>query len=136
MADAPVPSLSEDGWITDPLKKADQLLAHFLSSDYSQTAIYLGRVASFSAVIQETQDDFTKFMQALETVLQSYYSAYFTSVQVEVLDVTKASTPSKGEISIYVGFTADDGQSYTLAKSIELLDSKANKIINISNYGG
>ena len=37
------PALSEDGWVSDSVKVADQLFSTFLTaSDYSQTYLYTG----------------------------------------------------------------------------------------------
>lgn len=130
-----LPTLSDDGWVSDSRKKADYLLAHFFESDYSQTALYLGNVSSLSWVMQEGNNDMPKTVRLLRDTINDYLSRYFESVETEV-SVNEANQPSSYVyLNIYIGFTDSEGKEYTLSRLLETIDGKLNKVIKNNNLG-
>lgn len=129
-----LPTLSGDGWVNSSLKVADYLLSHFFLSDYSQTYFYEGYVASMPWIIQDTQGDMSKTCKVVQETLSTYFTRYFNDVVVEVTDVTdETNDPSRGQISIYLNFTDTENKQYTMAKLINIIDSKIKSIIDINN---
>lgn len=127
------PSLSEDAWVSNSVKTADNLMSHFLLSDYSQTYLYKGLVSSLPWIIQNTQGDMTRTLQLVQATLVTYFTRYFNNVVCEVTEVPNTTDPSKGQISIYLKFTDTENKEYVLGRLITIIDTKISEIINISN---
>lgn len=127
------PSLSEDSWVSNTAKVADYLMSHFLLSDYSQTYLYVGQVASLPWIIQDTQRDMSRTVQVVQSTLIEYFTRYFNNVVAEVTEVPNETDPSKAQISIYLKFTDTENQEFILGRLIKLIDSKVSEIININN---
>lgn len=129
------PGLSEDGWITDPMSIADSLFSQFFESDYSQTELYLTHVSSMAWVIQECQGDILQTIILLRDTLQKYFSRYFNEVVVDVKDATSPNAPSMGALNIYLTFTDYSGVPISLGKMVEIVNSKINRVLSITNAG-
>jgi hypothetical protein len=127
------PSLSEDGWVNGSIKTADYILSDFFLSDYSQSYIYSGHIASLSYILQSTQGNVLVMLNKLRESLLGYFNNYFNNTLVDVKDVTKPETPSKLELSIFLTFDDSDGVTYSLGKLLEINNLTINKIININN---
>lgn len=129
------PSLSEDGWVNNSVKIADKLLSDFFISDFSQTYLYSGAVSSFPWIIQNKQGNIAETAALVQKTLNVYFSRYFNNVVVESQDQTSADSPSKGQITLYVKFTDDEGIEYVIGKLLEIADMQVSKIINLNNNG-
>lgn len=129
-----IPSLSEDGWVTTPIKMADYVLSYFFTSDYSQSYIYNNKISSLPWILQNTQGNMHNTLIDMHDTLNTYFSKYFNNVIVEVLDATDPNSTSKAAISIYLSFTGNDGVVYSLAKLLNLGDNLTiQKIITLNN---
>lgn len=128
-----LPSLSEDGWLTSSVSKADALFSHFILSDYSQTYIYYGNITSFPWILQKNQGNIKSLINDLQNSLTLYFGRYFNNVQVESTEEPNLNSPSKQIITIYISFEDSDNKVYNLAKLLEISDLKVKKIIDISN---
>jgi hypothetical protein len=129
------PSLSEDGWVNNSVKLADKLLSDFFISDFSQTYLYSGAVSSFPWIIQNKQGNIVETAALVQSTLNVYFSRYFNNVVVESQDQTSADSPSKGNITLYIKFTDDEGIEYVIGKLLEIADMNITKIINLNNNG-
>lgn len=134
MADViPVPSLSLDGWVLADAQRADYLISHFFLSLYSQTQIYPTNVASLPYLIQSNQDQPGLLADKTQATLYAYFSRYFGGVAVEVSCKQASDLSSKWELSIFVSFQGQDGNTYSLGREVNFLDSKILKITDINN---
>lgn len=130
-----VPSLSENGWVNDPLLKADYLLGHFFASDYSQSTVYAGNVSSMAWVIFKTQGKVKDTVRLLSDTLSTYLGRYFESPVVNVSEYTGPGYNLGGSnvaLSIYVGIYVN-GKEVSVTKALELTNSNSFKIISINN---
>lgn len=130
-----LPSLSEDGWVNDPLLVGDYLLSHFFVSDFSQTQLYLNQVSSLPYIVQDAQGDTTKLISSVQSSITAYMSRYFNDVYVESALVPNPSGSSDIGFTIFVSYLGNDGNTYQLNNIIETLNSKISNIININNNG-
>lgn len=130
-----VPTLSEDGWENSPEKMGDILISHFFISDYSQTQIYTGQVASLPYLIQKNQGDLPSLFTDITSVLTRYLSRYLQNVVVEVNQNTQYSTGSFIAINLFVSYMGANGKTYTLTNIIQTLNSKILNIIKLNNDG-
>jgi hypothetical protein len=131
-----LPTLSTKGWLDPkehPLVVANQLLSHFLCSDYSQTQIYLNSVSSLSWVMNATPGTNSDIEKSLADTLQVYFSKYFDTVFVDVAELPEDKS-GRAKIKLYLEFTSGLNK-YTLAKAISIVDGKVAGIIENSNFG-
>lgn len=127
------PALSEDGWVTSSAKTADYMLSHFFLSDRSQSYMYDQYISSFPWILTDTQGNIGLTISAVRETLQTYFSRYFTSVIIEVVEVPNDEDPGKAQISLYVKFTGRDGKEVVLGKMLQINDTILEKIITLNN---
>lgn len=130
-----MPALSEDGWVSDPLIKADYVFSHFFASNYSQSQIYSGGVSSIAWVIQQTQGDVRKTITLLTETLIRYFGRYFKNPIVDIREIAPFGVSIdniRASLSIYVGITVN-GKEVSLSKVMELTNSNTFKIVKTNN---
>jgi hypothetical protein len=135
MVERVIPSLSEDGWVDGPIKKADYMFSHFFLAEYSQTYMFNNRVASFPWIMKEGQGNINSLIQITQQTLANYFSAYFNDVIVEVQESPNETGSSRAAISVFVQFKDDKGNTYSLGKLARYSDMKVEEIINLNNFG-
>lgn len=127
----PVPSLSSRGWVSDVIGKMDMLLANFLTSDYSQTELYLGNISSMQYLVKVYGNDPRTFSQELQRKLEDYIGRYFDAVQVKVETWYIDTEMNDGPYGVKIVITGVvSGQRINLMQEFEIRDSKFKKIIN------
>lgn len=129
------PSLSEDGWVDDPVLLGDYLISQFFVSDYSQTQLYLGEVRSLPQIVQSTQGDSNKLISMVQTELMTYFSRYFNNVYVESALVNNPTDSSEIGFTIFISYIDTNGNTHQLNNLINTLNSKISNIINLNNNG-
>ena len=129
----PVPTLSEDGWVTSTEERADYLFSHFFVSEFSQTSLYVGNVASFPHIIQNNQGNMLETVTQLKQILTLYFSRYFSKVIVEANYVEDPPKSGQVRINLYVSFTDETGKEFVLSRVAELMNSKITNILTINN---
>lgn len=129
------PSLDTDGWVNTTVKVADYLISHFFLSDYSQTHVFDGKVASFSWILQHYQSDITGIISETQSTLQKYFSSQFNEVEVEVREKEDPSSINNHPLTIYLGFIDQDGVEHTLERIIKYQGLKVTEIISVINKG-
>ena len=115
-----VPTLGVHGGETSPKLQMRQLFKYFLISDYGQSFLYRGNVASLRFIISKHPSDVSAIVAEIKTVLKDMYDRYFTNTTVEV------STVEKGGISsLVIDVTAfKDGNVVTLSDSLTINNLK------------
>ena len=126
------PSLSTDGWITDPQQIADNMLAHFITSEHSQTQLYGDSIASYAWCVAQSQGNISDTIKIMERTLKQYYSTCFSAVEVTVSDISENKDSSRVTLGIYLNYTDDKGIQHNLAKSIQEMNGKAMVIMSIN----
>lgn len=135
MSDVVVPVLSSEGWITDIRKKADQVMAYFFASDYSQSNLFYTNIASLAWLVQQYGNDTTALQSAVESTLQQYLERYFTGVRLTVT-IEDTTETGGGRYNIILDATVVEGEyRYSLGKLIETQNNKVVKIIDYFNKG-
>ena len=131
----PVPTLSLDGWVKSTAEKADYIISHFFESQYSQTALYPGKVSSLQYLIQQNQSDMTKTSVSIREELKKLFTNYFGNATAEVTYKSETPNSSRVSLSIYVSFKDSNGKEFVLSKVVEIMNSKIQKIVTINNTG-
>lgn len=129
------PSLDTDGWLSTSVKVADSLISHFFLSEYSQTAVFPGTVASFAWILQQYQNDLSRTVQETQGTLSSYFSKYFQNVEVEVKESLMENSINRYQLTIYLVFTDEEGVQHNLSRLIRYTGMKVTEIIAVLNNG-
>lgn len=128
-----IPALSEDGWVTNPIKIADLLFSYFFTSEYSQTYLFNNKIASLPYIMQNTQGDLNKLSGDVANWLKLLFSNYFNNIVVESGTEQDPKNPNKYQLTILVQFTDNAGKTYSLGKLLEINDLIVQKIITQNN---
>ena len=128
-----LPTMSTDGWVDSPTVKADRLFAHFLVSEYSQTALYTGNVSSLAYLIQKNKEAPMSTANEIKTALNVYFSRYYDQVEVDCNWTDVDPEGGKAEIQIYASLIDSDGISISLGRAISIVDSKVQKVAALNN---
>jgi len=127
------PCLSEDAWVTNTVKVADQMMAHFFTSNYSQSYIYAGYVSSFPYILAINHGSISSICSETKNALVSYFSRFFQNVVVEVQEVPNEDEPSKAQISILVQFVDYENKPYSVGQILRVTGSTFEKVAAINN---
>lgn len=130
-----VPTLSKAGWSKGIAERVDYLLSDFFTSEYSQSYLFQGSISSLTYLIQRYQGNVSSLTEATRVMLQSYFNSYFESV---LIDVTSDAGTVDNEsnlvsLSIYCQIT-ENGKQYSVARLVQSIDSKLQKIVDLNNY--
>lgn len=128
-----IPTLSEDGWVTNPIKIADYLFSYFFTSEYSQTYLFNNKIASLPYIIQDTQGDLNRLSGDVTNWLKLLFSNYFVNINIEANTTQDPKNPNNYQLTILVEFTDADGKSYSLGRLLEVNDLIVQKIIKQNN---
>lgn len=130
----PVPTLSTQGWVRDPVGKFDFLLAHFFLSDYNQTFLYRGHVTSLPRIIEKHGSDMAAVINDLRTSLSAYMASYYDAVEVEVTPATPLDIDprSKIELTLSIG-VSDKGTHAIYGRLLQGDNAKIDQIVKLNN---
>jgi hypothetical protein len=127
------PSLDTDGWVESPIKVADYMLSHFFLSDYSQTAFFRNKVASFAWLLQRHQGNLTALFDETQQILSSYFSTQFSNVEVQVTEVPDTTTSNKTGLSLFLEFVDADGTTHNLSRLVKYSGMKVSEVLAVVN---
>lgn len=136
MASNPVPVLGTQGFVHDTAGKFNQLMAWFMSSEYSESYLYYGKVTSLPKILQEAGQNEEKIVAGVREGLTRLLSRYHDKVSI-VATARPSSEPGKqDQLQIDLSVTVSDQltditQKYLLRTS----DSMIQEIIRINNTG-
>ena len=79
-----IPTLSTDGFISDPNQKLEKLVVYFITAEHSQSNTFIDKVNSLKYLVAQYSENITKFKSAVELALSNLVGAYFDTVSVMV----------------------------------------------------
>jgi len=114
-----IPHLSVEGWIKNSEQKLLKLFEYFLTSEYSQTNIYFGNIASLKYILQNATE-VQEIKEDISKSLYNMYERYFTNV-----DITVDINENGNSVEYYVNIVVIDenDNTYRLDKSIMVTDN-------------
>ncbi|MND14827.1 hypothetical protein D3C81_193540 [compost metagenome] len=128
-----VPSLSASGWVGNISEKCDKLIGYFFVSDFSQSLLYNGHIASLPYIIKECAENASLLRSETTKQLTNLLTPYFDSVQVDV-QVLNDDPKDPGKINLRVDATVtQDGTIYSVGKEIQTINAKVVAIFNANN---
>lgn len=125
-----VPTLSASGFVTNIGPKADNVVAYFLTSEYSQSDIYYKNITSLNWLVAMYGNVPNEMTSQTRTALERYLARYFEGVQVNV--TTEGADAGRYSLVLDITVT-ENGKSYSLGREITLVESKVIQIINNLN---
>lgn len=136
MANAPAPTMSDRGWVTNPGEKADFLLSWFYESDTAQTYIYKGKVLNVQALLEQYGTDIPTICNEMQLMLEAYFRAYFDAAIVQVSANDDPSINPTNAITLTVAAqVTQDGQQYSVSGLVQEVNSRFMRVVNYVNTG-
>lgn len=132
---ANVPDLSVKGWITNPLEKADKMMAHFYAAEFSQSNLFPKDVHSFVYLLQKNLNKPTDLQYGLEEVLTKYFNKYFQNTVVMVTVEDDAGSATKQTVTISLTFETSDGKKFDLTEISSVEGSIFERYVHLNNTG-
>lgn len=128
-----VPSLSASGWVGNISEKLDKLVGYFFVSDYSQSHLYRGNIASLPFIIKMATENQSLLISETTKTLTNLLKSYFDRVQVDV--TATVEDPNKpGELTLQVDAeVTQDGVKYSVGKQLQIINSKVVAIFDANN---
>ena len=126
-----IPSLSNDGWITDPIRALDRLMAYFFESDKSQTYIYGDNIASLAYIYAMKMGDGEAMASSIASELETLLRRHYKNAEVECKATKNVDNDNFMELTLAVRVTDEDNNSYDLSKIIR---GNKTKIVEIVDY--
>ena len=132
----PIPSLSTQGHITDPVKMADYLLGCFYVSQHSQSNVWLDKVQSLPYILMQSTSDGgmspKKLAANTETALITLFNKWFEVARIKVVYEDAYKDTSMFNLIIYAELV-HNSTLVNIEKSLYIKDSKLKKINDIIN---
>lgn len=128
---AVVPELGAGGWVTDPLKTLDLVIAHAFETDYSQSTIYVDQVVSVAYILQQYQHNPTTLMEQIQTALQRLLNRYFDASTVTTSYVD-STTENRYSLHLNV-MVKRDGLSYSLTHLYNIVNGRFIRVLEEIN---
>ena len=130
---AVVPSLSEQGWITDSYKILNNIVSYYILTDAAQTLVFEGNLISLPETYYKYINQPVEMASAIKSDLDKMISRYFPIAEVNT--EAKAMTDSQYAILLYAAAVTEDGTRIELSKVVEISTTGLRKIIEVNNYG-
>ena len=128
-----IPTLSVQGWVDDPVRKGDYALGTFFTSEYSQSVLYAGSVASLPWIVKMYSNDPRQLESEVQSQLDTLMKNYFPS-GADVVCVVDESSDNPGQLTIRVSVDyTEDGIDYSLGRRIEFFDGVMKRVIAENN---
>jgi hypothetical protein len=128
-----VPSLSASGWVGNISEKLDKLISYFFLSDFSQSHLYQGQIASLPNLIKECADNRQLLRSETKRVVMNFINPYFDTIQVDVT-ITAVDDTNPDNINLRVDATVtQDATIYSVGKEIQVINSKVVAIFDANN---
>jgi len=130
-----VATLGMEGFLEDINLKIDYLMCCYFYTKFKQTTLYRGRLVSLSKTLQMNGHDAIDAKNAIQADLQGFLEKFFTTTQVEVLNLTKDSDPGINlQIDAIVSEQGSvEGNSVSVGYSVFSKNSMLKQLVNRSN---
>lgn len=130
-----VATLSLAGFVTDMPTMIDRMFSYYLTSDYSQSNIFNGKILSLQRQIQAYQHDRMLLINNIREELEGYFNSVADSSTIKVtLEDPNPDDPNRLNITL-AAMVVKNGKAYSVGKLIETQDSKILQIIHLNNDG-
>lgn len=131
----PVPSLSAPGWLLEISERADALMAYYITSEFSQSYLYYGKITSLPYHIKAYGSTPERLESRVEDDLGAYLRRYFEEVEITVrTDIPNEQDPNRIDLRLDV-IVLDNGYRYSLGRQIKIQNKRIAEVFKINNQG-
>ena len=133
MATQVSPSFTIAGWIKDPYAKADNLMACFYATDYSQSREWLGKLHSLPSILQRAANNEIELRSIITSSLKSLFDAHYDNSNVEVTVVDESAeggSEAKLNIIVRVIFSQSNVRM-SLGRALSVVNGKFSTVTNL-----
>lgn len=128
-----IPSLSENGWITESKKILNNLVSYYILTDAAQSLAYQGNLINLPETYYKYINDPDGMANAVSRDLESLLSRYFQMVDVET--EAKDLGDSRYAVLIYASVVDDAGVRVELSRVTQIDSTGLRRIVEINNRG-
>ncbi len=128
-----IPSLSEQGWITESKKILNNLVSYYILTDAAQSLAYQNNLINLPETYYKYINDPDGMASAVTRDLESLLSRYFQMVDVET--ETKDLGDSRYAILIYVSVVDETNTKIELSRVTQIDSTGLRRIVEINNRG-
>lgn len=130
-----MPSLSEDGWITDADKMLDYLFSYYLLTDTQQSHLFKDEIISLPKTYFEYINNPSGMASAVRADLNRLLERYFTNVDISCFN--KIAPDSSGMYYLFISASVidKDGAKHEINKITQLREGRSLQVIKYNNYG-
>lgn len=133
MAEYKIGTLSDQGWISDPMTMLNYIMSCYMLTDAAQSYTFQNELISLPFTYQLYINDPDKMANAVSSDLSSLLNRYFT--HSDVVCTSKALSNNHYAILLKAVVIDENNIRYDLSKIMELDNNDFRKIIEINNYG-
>lgn len=128
-----VPALGTEGWIKEPVKSLDKLIAYTFESNRSQSYSYGDHIVSIPYIYATYKDDPEEMAKAIGSQLTQYLSRHFPVADVQCNTSREGEPEGKVALILSCSVTDATGKKHDLNKVIKGDKSKVLEILNYLN---
>lgn len=128
-----IPSLSEQGWITESKKILNNLVSYYILTDAAQSLAYQNNLINLPETYYKYINDPDGMASAVTRDLESLLSRYFQLVDVET--ETKDLGDSRYAILIYASVVDETNAKIELSRVTQIDSTGLRRIVEINNRG-
>jgi len=128
-----IPSLSEQGWITESKKILNNLVSYYILTDAAQSLAYQNNLINLPETYYKYINDPDGMASAVARDLESLLSRYFQLVDVET--ETKDLGDSRYAILIYASVVDETNAKIELSRVTQIDSTGLRRIVEINNRG-
>lgn len=130
-----VPTLTLSGFVSDVPTMIDAMFSYYLTSDYSQSNVFHGKIVSLQKQIQQFQHSEVELERNIREQLETYFRSVADDVTIDVTTaIPNPADPNRLNITLSA-ILVKEGKSYSVGRLVETQDSKILSIINLNNQG-
>lgn len=129
-----VPTLSSIGWIDTIEEKGDHVLSYFITSEYSQSVLYHGKISSLQWLVQRYGKNEVDLEREVTEILDELLTRYFGDDTEISVTVSERNPEQPGKLTIQLQCIVREGShSVSLGRRVEFLNGKLANIAAINN---
>jgi len=119
-------TLTQNGVLTPGKALMSRLLIYFITSEYSQSVIYHGKISSLKYLLMQYGNDDQKLITEINYALSELYKRYFDTVDIkaDVLKYNDSKYPKKIQRVLTISIEATyNGNLYTINEDLDITNN-------------
>lgn len=130
----PAPTMSTQGWVTDPSLKFDKLLSDFFLADHNQSYVYAGSIKTLQGLVETHGTHINSLISDLNVTLKTYLERYYDMVEVNVRSANNQVTDPRGRMTLEIMIGVNDrGTQKQFGRLLEAVNGSMQQISRIND---